>query len=149
MISTIHKHTGDWKWWGGNSACFHQRRSLYEADLSRGKNEMKDQAMRIFAEKNVPGRGNCKCKGPEVGAGLRSSAKISSWNASSDRLKVKRWSQRSSTCRLQMWSLCCEVWKGNWNLILWDEKPLEGFDQKKDKILYTKTKGSLWLLCEE
>lgn len=35
-------------------------------------------------------RGNSKCKGPEVRACLRCSKKISSWNASSDRLKVQR-----------------------------------------------------------
>ena len=41
-------------------------------------------------EKVDLGRGNSKCKGQEVGACMQCSKKISSWNASSDRLKVKR-----------------------------------------------------------
>lgn len=43
----------------------------------------------LFEEADL-GRGKSKCKGPEVGACLRCSKKVSSWNASSDRLKVKR-----------------------------------------------------------
>lgn len=85
------------------------REVLFEKiHLSRIKN----QTMWIFGEREHQTE-NGLCIGPEVGACLRNSKEVSSRNASSDRLTVKRQGQRSSTSRL-----CYEIWKRVWNLIL-------------------------------